>query len=626
MDPKDEIKQKTDIAELIAGYVTLKPAGMASFKGLCPFHAEKTPSFHVSTDKQIWHCFGCSEGGDCFSFLMKIEGMDFPEALRHLGEKVGVEVKRFDSAATNDRQRLIAVNELAARFFRKVLSDSPAAEKARSYVAQRGIPEDLLDKFGIGYAPDSWDTLSLFLAKKGYREGDGEHAGLTQRRKQGSGTIDRFRNRLMIPLRDQHGNTVGFTGRVLLPALTNPQLPNTTSQDGPKYMNTPETALYRKGEILFGLDLAKQAIKRAGYAIVVEGNLDVVASHKAGVENVVASSGTADQLVLLKRFTDTIVFSFDRDAAGFKAAQKGIALARAQGFDVRATVLPSEAGKDPDEAVQKNPELWRAAAGKSVPIMQFTIERAVAGRDLGNVDEKRAVSAMLLPELKLITDVVEREHWLQTVADLLRTDIGALRNSIAGGVGQGSSVIARRPQPTKQSPGEIASSPSRPSTSSGNKAPRNDKKEETSARILVGLASQDAKAFKLVHDAKLAPDMMPEPWATLYSLLGEEYHRVQTDPPDPRPLFGRLRSRLEAQAQHMALVPVLDLSALEAEQLLASVAPKDLPGQVTELVRTLVAADAKRRRKTIEEDIRRAERVGDHATVERLIIELTSLR
>jgi DNA primase len=618
MDPKEEIRQKVDIAELIGEYLTLKPSGMASFKGLCPFHAEKSPSFHVSTDKQIFHCFGCSEGGDCFAFVMKMEGMDFPEALRHLGAKVGVEVKRYDTQEGNDRARLIAVNELAAKFFRKVLTDAPAAQSVRDYVAKRGIDAALQERFDIGFAPDAWDTLAQFLAKKGYPDSDGERGGLLMRRKSGSGMIDRFRNRVMIPLRDQHGNTVGFTGRVL---------PGATEEMGPKYMNTPETPVYHKGSILFGLDLAKQAIKKAGFVVVVEGNLDVVASHKAGVENVVASSGTAlteEQLSLLKRFTSTIVFSFDRDAAGFNAAQKGIALARAAGFDVRATVLPPEAGKDPDEAVQKDPEFWRTASSQSVPIMQFLIDRATAGRNLNSVDDKRAVSALLLPELKLITDVVEREHWLQSVADLLRTDIGVLRQATAETRGP-SSETSRRPHsaPTSGATLRAAGGPVSPPPRLGGAVTQGSKlqsKEDSSARMLVGIIVQDPSRLSAV-----SRDRLPAPWSELYSLAEAAYHSGQKDPSDTA-FFRRLRSSLEASPERAHLVPLLDTAALEAEAFLASVPPKELPGRITELVHTLVAADAKRRRKAIEEDIRRAERAGDREEVERLINSLTSLR
>jgi hypothetical protein len=344
---------------------------------------------------------------------------------------------------------------------------------------------------------------------------------------------------------------------------------------------------------------------------------------------VVASSGTAlteVQIALLKRFTNTIVFSFDRDAAGFNAAQKGIALARAAGFDVRATVLPPEAGKDPDEAVQKDPELWRAASSRSVPIMQFLIDRATAGRDMNSVDDKRAVSALLLPELKLLTDVVEREHWLQSVADLLRTDVGALRQAVAEAHGAPAShhpAVLTSPQTKTAATLRAAGAPVlrphelRPSRSVSGQGPG---REATTARVLLGIVVQQPSRLSAV-----SAEHFPAPWADLYTLAAATYDSGQKDPSDSA-FFRRLRSSLEASPERAHLVPLLDTAALEAEAFFASVPPKELPSRITELVHTLVAADAKRRRKAIEEDIRRAERAGDRVEVERLINMLSSLR
>jgi DNA primase len=608
MDPKEEIKNRVNIAELIGGYIQIKPGGPASFKALCPFHAEKTPSFHISADKGIWRCFGCNEGGDCFAFVMKMEGMDFPEALRFLGEKVGVEVKRFDSAEVNERTRLIAINELAAKLYKKLLADHPSAEAARAYVKERMLTPDIMEKFSIGFAPDTWDTASTFLAARGYGEGDLERSGLSMRRRQGRGVIDRFRNRLMIPLRDHHGNTVGFTGRVL---------PSATPDQGPKYMNTPETPIYHKGKLLFGLDLAKQAIKRAGFAVIVEGNLDVVASHKADVENVVASSGTAlteDQIALLKRFTSTLAFCFDADAAGFEAARKGIALARAAGCDVRAIVLPAEAGKDPDYAVRKDPELWRRAVTTSVPIMQYLIARATAGKDMNTVDAKRAVAAVLLPELKALTEVIEREHWLQTVADILRTDANELRKSIGTQALGGQGVrpkIANSARPETLVPSsQLSASPAT--------------KEDKAALLLVGIAAQSKEMAKRVSGA-LGQVELPSPWDRLYKELMDAYDLPQTDA-SGMTAFHYVRSRLEADPAAESLNSMLDRSMLEGESLLAALSGKELPQRLTELVRIGTAAGRARRRQALEADIRRAERAGDRAIVERLIRELEALR
>lgn len=596
MDPKDEIKSRVDIAELVGEYLPLKPAGPSRFRALCPFHSEKTPSFHVSADKQIWHCFGCGEGGDCFSFLMKMEGMDFPEALMHLGKKVGVEVKRYASTDTNEKGRLIEINELAAAFFRSYLAGSAGAAEARAYVLRRGMDDALAEKFGIGFAPDTWDALVLALGKRGIAPLEMEKAGLALRRKDGSGVFDRFRNRVMVPLRDQHGNVVGFTGRVM------PGAPD----DSAKYMNSPETPIYRKGHLLFGLDLAKQAVKREGRVIVVEGNLDVVASHKAGVEHVVASSGTAlteDQLFLLKRFTNTIVFSFDADAAGFKAAQRGIALARQNGFDVRVAVLPADAGKDPDDAVQKDPALWRDATTKTVPIMQYVIERAVAGRDLANVDDKRAVAALVLPELSHIKDVIEREHWLQSVSDLLRTDLDVLRRETA-------LTAAKVPVP--------ATSP----VSAPSPKPPKASRDEQAARSLLGFFVQDPSSRPVLAVA-LGDHLLPtDALRLLYNAMREEYDSSQSLDQTPSLYFGRLQARFTDQ-RDLALLQEI---ALLGEDLVANMPPDRGHAQIQELLDSLISSGRDRRKKAIEADIRRAEAAGDRETVDKLMREFNALR
>lgn len=599
MDPKEEIKSRVNIADLVAEYLPLKPAGPSRFRGLCPFHAERTPSFHVSADKQIWHCFGCSEGGDCFSFVMRMEGMDFPEALLHLGKKVGVEVPRYSANDTNEKRRLMETNELAAKFFRKTLLESPGAAEARAYLARRGIDDTLAEKFGLGFALESWDALTAFLTERGFQPMEQEKAGLALNRRSGSGVIDRFRARVMIPLCDQHGNVVGFTGRIM-PSNS------ATFDEGPKYMNSPETLIYRKGHLLYGLHLAKQAIKREGRVVIVEGNLDVVASHKAGVEHVVGSSGTAlteDQLGLLKRFTNTIVFSFDADAAGFKAAQRGIALARTLGFDVRVAVLPADAGKDPDEAVQKDPQLWRDAATKTVPIMQYYLDRATAGRDLANVDHKRAVAALLIPELAQTKDVIEREHWLQTLSDLLRTDIGALRKEVAAPSAAPAAPVKSKPAATSMPAIRFP-------------------KEELAARSILGVFIQDPELRPRIL-AGLAEGSIPtEPLRLLYSLLRQEYDSGQSLD-QTAPTFGRLRDRQQALTGNTTL---LDEIALLGEELVANMPPDRGHVQIQELLDSLKASDRDRRRKAIEAELRRAEASGDRETVEKLIREFNALR
>ena len=592
MDSKDEIKQKTDLVELISEYVKLKPAGNFGHKGLCPFHGEKTPSFHVSGDKQIWHCFGCSEGGDCFSFVQKMEGMTFPEALEHLGRKCGVEVKRFSSKEGNVRQRMLAVNDLAEKFFVKVLNESSKAQYAREYVASRQIPQEIAAKFGLGYAPDDWSLLCDVLRKRGYSEAELVQAGVALKKRSGSGVIDRFRHRLMIPLRDQHGNTLGFTGRVL------------RAEDNPKYMNSPETPVYSKGRVLFGLDVAKQAIKQAGYVVIVEGNLDVTASHKAGVEQVVASSGTAltqDQLELLKRYTDTIVFAFDSDAAGFKAVKKGLAIARGLGLDVRAAILP-EGVKDPDELVEKNPAAWKELVEHSVPIMQFLISHVTRGKDLRNVDDKRAVSAELLPALGQMTDVVEREHWLVQVADLLAVKPDVLRSSISvkGSVVSGQGTASVDP--------------------AGEKSPKLSK-DEQAYRLIFGQLVNAPELFEMLHKRFYRFVEANELWTTLYNLAQEAYDSdslaAQTT------FFTRLRDRISGHQREQELLPLLDSSSLLAESTFQTMSPQQVLAHVEDLLAGLSKRVLKRDRTELARQLRQAEQAGDQEQVQALLARLS---
>ncbi len=607
MDPKDEIKQKIDIVELIGESVQLKVAGSGGLKGLCPFHGEKTPSFHVSRDRQIWHCFGCGEGGDCFAFVMKMDGMTFPEALMHLGKKTGVEVRRLPTVETNVKQRMYQVNDLAQKFFRKVLLDSASALTARAYVESRGISVELAETFGIGYAPDEWEALSGFLLKRGFSETEIVQGGLALKKKSGSGVIDRFRNRLMIPLRDHHGNVVGFTGRSL-PTYD----PQPTTSDSPKYMNSPETPIYHKGALVFGLDLAKRAIREKGFVVIVEGNLDVVASHKAHVGNIIASSGTAltgDQLTLLKRYTDKIVFAFDADAAGFTAAKKGISIARGLEFDVRAAILP-DGVKDPDELVQQNPIAWEALVVESVPIMEFLIAHVTNGKDLRQVDDKREVAKELLPAISEMSSVVEREHWLQVVADLLQISADQLRASL--------SPVSIEP---RLKPGATTARLSLP-------------KDEQVRRLLFGYAIQSVSQFDKLS-VRIEPVLQADDlWITLYKLAVSAYdpnsqaapthnHYAVGAPTDnvgaQTSYFSRIRSLTDGHTHQEALEALLDTSILMAEETFQDLPENLVLQQIEHLFSLLNTLAISRDREALARALRQAELAGDDKEVQRLL-------
>ena len=597
MDSKDEIKQKTDIVELIGEYLELKPAGMQGFKACCPFHGEKTPSFHVSSDKQIWHCFGCNEGGDVFSFVMKMDGMDFMESMVHLGKKVGVEIKRFSSEKGNLKQRLLEIHSLSTTYYKKVLNESTSAKSARDYVRGRGIDEALQEKFGLGFAPDDWSKMSDFLLGRGFSETELVQAGISLKKKSGRGVIDRFRNRIMIPLRDQHSNTVGYTGRIMK-----------GDDNGPKYMNSPETDIYHKGGLVYGLDMAKRSIKENGNVIIVEGNLDVIASHKAGVENIVATSGTAltqDQLELLKRYTRTAVFCLDLDAAGFAATKKGVEIARSLEMDVRAIMLP-EGVKDPDDLVQKDEGLWKNLSVASIPFMQFLIERTLIGKDITKIDDKKAVARELLPALSQMKEMVEREHWLKKIAGILGVEVSILRSSIIS-VGSDPRV---RPK-------------SKPKTSGTNVDPVRQSKENQAIFILIGSAiNTDAHRdhlFKKLDNLNIKDELVK----SLYNKAKETYNLNIQAP--TKSYFQRLRNILVSEPEQEELVSLLDKISLFADKSLGDLPQKQVLAQLESLFQMLHGSELKIRKTTLAQQLRQAENAGDKETVNKLLRELNDL-
>lgn len=420
MKPTDQIKSKLDIVDLVSEYLQLKPAGSGSFKACCPFHQEKTPSFFVSKSKQIWHCFGCGAGGDQFEFVQRMEGMEFPEALELLAGKAGVEIPRFDREQSSVRQKLIDINILAAKFYHKVLLESQAAEQARQYIEKRKLTPDVVDEFILGYAPDKWEVLLEFLKKKGYKEEEINQAGLTVSKERGTGYYDRFRNRLMFPIQNLQGKVVGFTARLLDPEAKEA-----------KYVNTPQTKIYNKSEILYGLDKAKRAIQEADLAVVVEGNMDVITSHKAGVRNVIASSGTAltnEQVSFIKRYTQNIAFAFDADAAGQEAAKRGIDMAMTHGLNVSMIILKD--AKDPDDLINKDVELWKKAITDRVDVMTYYFDQAKEKYNLQDAQGKKEAAKFLMAEIAKLADRVEQTHWLQQLAKLIDVGEPVLRESM----------------------------------------------------------------------------------------------------------------------------------------------------------------------------------------------------
>lgn len=456
----DEIKARIDIVDLVSESVKLRKTGK-NYTGFCPFHANsRTPAFVVFPDSGTWRCFGqCNEGGDIFRFVMKKEGWDFPETLHRLAEKAGVTLEApspRNQVDDDQHERLRNLLEDAVVFYRHQLQQTPAGTEAFAYLQKRGIKPETIEKFELGYAPDSWDALLNYFAPKGYTFDEIRDAGMLTERQDGSGGYDRFRHRAMFPIRDEMGRMAGFGARILRP------------DDVPKFLNSPQTALFDKGHLLYGLHLARKPIRTLDQVVIVEGYLDVIALHQEGFANAVSPMGTAlteAQLRLLKRFTRRIVLALDADAAGEKATLRGLEIARqtmdhseelafdARGLlrnearlqaDIRVTTIPD--GLDPDDVVLRDPAEWQQILEAARPIVIHVMESLAAQRNLDDPKVKREIATQVLPLIGDVPDPVERDAYRQRLARLLKVDEQALMTGESG-----QQPHARR-RPNLQSP------------------------------------------------------------------------------------------------------------------------------------------------------------------------------
>lgn len=402
----------TDIVQLVGRYLPLKPAGRY-YKALCPFHSEKTPSFTVNPERQIFHCFGCGEGGDAIGFLMKQERWSFPEAIRLLADRAGISLPARVRAQTSGgtgqdehaRLRLLEVQQAAADFFHHQLQHRTVGATARQYLRNRGIPDSTIEQFGLGYAAASWEGLLRHLLRRGFSKTQAEAAGLVLPRKDGDGAYDRFRNRLMIPICDPAGQVIAFGGRILDDSL-------------PKYLNSPETSTYKKGAHLFGLHLATSAIRDRGSALVVEGYFDLIALHAHGVQHTVAVLGTAltaQQIAILRRYTTRALLMFDPDAAGIAAARRCVESLLNSGLDWRVILLPD--GEDPDRFLRaRGPSAFADTLAQSKDLMEFLLDRKVSGFDLTSPDGQAEAVNAVLPLLGTIGNEITRQRYTEKLA------------------------------------------------------------------------------------------------------------------------------------------------------------------------------------------------------------------
>ncbi|MBU1202472.1 DNA primase [Patescibacteria group bacterium] len=423
--PVEEIKNRLDIVETVSSYINLQQVG-GNFKAVCPFHNEKTPSFMVSKEKQIWHCFGCDKGGDVISFVQEYEGIDFKEAVRILAERANVALTGFSNIVTKDNSRIYQVNQAAADFYHNILEqDGQVSDKVKDYLDKRKIDKGSISKWKLGLSGELWDGLYKYLIENGYSEKEMFDAGLIVKKKDNSGYVDRFRKRLMFPLFDSQGRVVAFTSRTLA-GIAYDEI-----EQGGKYINSPQTIVYDKSRLLYGWHLAKDTIRNKKYLIIVEGNMDVIASHQTSAKNCVAVSGTAltiDHIKLIKRYSNNIILAFDGDAAGSRASFRSIALCWQEDMNVKILVLPK--GKDPADMVKDSDNAWLSAIKESIPVMDYYFKRIFSAIDLNRADHKKLAVNKLLPIIKYLGSNVEQAHYLKILSDKLQLPFDMLKNDL----------------------------------------------------------------------------------------------------------------------------------------------------------------------------------------------------
>lgn len=582
----DDLRQRADIVRIISEYVPLKKRG-ANWMARCPFHEEKTPSFSVSPAKNIFYCFGCGKGGSVFTFIMEMEHLSFPEAVRLVAEKAGVPLpsprdEREEMLRRRERERIIALNLWALEWWEAQLESRPEALR---YLLQRGITDETRRAFRLGYAPDGWDGLISHLKERGATMAEIERSGLVVKKETG-GSYDRFRGRLIFPVLDLQGRPIAFGGRTLAP-------------DGePKYLNSPETPVYSKGRHLFGLNLTREQIRRRGFAILVEGYLDLIALYQAGIRNVVASLGTAltgEQAKLLGRFARKVVVNYDGDEAGREAARRAIEILLAEGFEVKVLVLPDNA--DPDEFIKRfGIEEYNRRRGAALSHLQFVLEEATRERDLARPEDKAAAVNDVLTSLRVVRNGVLRREYFDHAMDVLRVE-DSLRRELWGTMRAGARLDASEMKV----------------------------QFERAAQQPVTLAER-----RLLELIFAVPEVGR---AILAQIESSDYEALAT-----APIFRALSERLArgetieaaAVADLLADDPVaqkiVPLVAASGIELGAGESPEELIAEAENCLLALRRMNLERRIRELKNEIARAERIGDSDARDQLTLEYLDLQ
>ncbi|MDP3940733.1 MAG: DNA primase [bacterium] len=476
MDDVAQVRERTDIIALLQEYIPLKKAGR-NFKSNCPFHNETTPSFMVSPERGMWHCFGCGKGGDAYTFLMEYEHMEFPEALRFLAKRAGITLQEGprSSALTSRKEKIYELNRYASSFYHYILTSHQAGSKALAYLTERKVNKGALETFRIGYSPASGRSLvNYLLKKKDCSEEDIFDSGLGTRRN--GRLVDFFSDRLMFPLVDHRDNVVGFSGRIL-----------TSSSHGPKYINTKDTPVYHKGEQFFGINIAKEHMRKHDQAILVEGEFDVLSCFQEGIDNVIAIKGTAlteAQVRLLNRYVKKVTIAFDDDSAGQDALVRSLALL--EETDMTATVLKIPGGKDPDEAIKNDPFAFKQSLKNDVAVYDYLLEKKVASLDMNQVSSKKELGDFFLPLFANIRNEIIKEHYLKRLSVFLDTTYESLVHE-----------MGRHVKPKRDNPVEVVAKDKRP-------------REEVLEEYLLALLLQSENVQLQIHTGEMLSQILPK--------------------------------------------------------------------------------------------------------------------
>jgi DNA primase len=494
-DIVNDIKTRLSIEELVGQYVTLHKAGR-NFKGLCPFHQEKTPSFVVSPEKQIAHCFGCHKGGDIISFIEEVENVDFKEAVKILAEKAGLSLSDYTLSDSkykkSEKEEMFDAHKETMKFYEKELWESTKGKKVLEYLKDRGLTEESIKFFNIGYSPDSFDKTHLHLVKKGFSRKTLSVSGLVSSKDIKSNKVfDRFRGRLMFPIMDKLGRIVGFGGRAL------------KKGDDAKYINSPDTPIYNKSETVYGFYYGKKDIREKKEAIFVEGYFDVILSYQAGIKNVVATSGTAmtkGHIALLKRFADNMILCFDNDEAGQNALKRAFELI--QPHDVNVKVIRLEEGKDPADLVQQDPDTWIETASNPVRFFDHLLNLLGTEHDISNIEGQKSFMNSILPFLILIKSPVEKDYWIRELAEKLRIKERQIYDEITLFNSKNTRIV----EDDKKEPSSIAFS-----------------KKIKASDLLLGLFEVYEELFNTFKD--IPQDIFNEEQKAIYTYLQNKYNK-----------------------------------------------------------------------------------------------------